>query len=466
MIENFYKKSPYLIKVFLLNIKAYLNYHKRYTKEYYKYLAIYNENWLKPRNEILDFQKQELIRLLKECFEYVPYYKHNFEEKGITKSMIDESPYEVLNSLDLLSKIDRKNCVGKLVNNNPKRSIKEIGFTSGTSGSPTKNFVDSETLARDFALWSRFHNSIGISNRKKKSVRFSGRLIVNSTQTKPPFWILNHIENQLFMSSYHLKDENIVSYIKKINSFEPQLLDGYPSTFYILAKYINNNNLKITFVPDAITTTAESLYDYQKLEIEKAFNCKVYNQYASSEGSPFITTCVEGNLHINEDSGIFEFLNNDNKPANPGEIAKMVVTSLRNFKTPLLRYDILDTVLLGNKDTSCPCNCDMPIIEKIIGREDDILWTKEKGYVGRMDTAYKGLDGFVTSQIIQNSQTEFVINNVVDDKFTKAIEKQFISNLKERLGYNISINMNYVDEIPLGANGKFDAVQRNFEIEI
>ena len=59
----------------------------------------------------------------------------------------------------------------------------------------------------------------------------------------------------------------------------------------------------------AITTTAETLYDYQRSIIQEFFQCKVYNQYASSEGSPFITECKSGSLHVNMDSGIFEFLN-------------------------------------------------------------------------------------------------------------------------------------------------------------
>jgi len=36
-------------------------------------------------------------------------------------------------------------------------------------------------------------------------------------------------------------------------------------------------------------------------------------------------------LHVNEDSGVFEFLNKNNSPAAPGEIARMVVTSFRNY---------------------------------------------------------------------------------------------------------------------------------------
>jgi phenylacetate-CoA ligase len=259
------------------------------------------------------------------------------------------------------------------------------------------------------------------------------------------------------MSTYHLTDENMNHYIKKLNLFKPQFLDGYPSAFYIIANYAIKNNLKINCTPIAIATTAETLYDYQREVIEKVFNCRVYNQYASSEGSPFITECTSGNLHINLDSGIFEFLNSKNEKAQSGEIARMVVTSFRNLKTPLIRYDILDSILVGN-NTKCNCGCEMPIIDKIIGREDDLLWTVQKGYIGRMDTAYKGLEGIIQSQIIE-------IKNIVDQNYTTEIEEKFIKNLKDRLGENINLKFESVDSIPLGKNGKFEAVKRKFKLD-
>ena len=268
------------------------------------------------------------------------------------------------------------------------------------------------------------------------------------------------------MSTYHLSDKNFIHYVNKIKKYKPELLDGYPSAIYLIARYINKNSIKLDFKPKAIAVTAETLYDYQRLEIEKAFNCKVYNQYASSEGSPFITECIKGNLHLNTDSGVFEFINMKGEMAMPGDIAQLVVTSFRNLKTPLIRYNIEDTILLPKKIINCSCGCNMPIIEKIIGREDDILWTKEKGYVGRMDTAYKGLIGITKSQIIQTSPTNIVVNNIVDDNYSKVVEKNLIHNLKERLGHNINYKINIVKTIPLGANGKFDAVKREFKIDL
>src|SRR5690606_19789374 len=203
-----------------------------------------------------------------------------------------------------------------------------------------------------FALWNRFHYSIRL-NKKDKHIRFSSNLVTEPKRNKPPFWVYNNSDSQLLMSVFHLKEDNLKYYIEKINSFKPVYLDGFPSAIYVLSEYINRKKIILSFKPFAVCTTAETLFDYQRKEIEKAFGCKVYNQYASSEGSPFITECKYGKMHVEEDSGIFEFLDDNNQPVKSEQIGRMVVTSLRSWKTPLLRYDILDYVEMDTDTKKC-----------------------------------------------------------------------------------------------------------------
>lgn len=463
MKDKLYRISPIWIKTILLNIKAWSNAKKRYTQFFLNYLEEYNNLWKANLEDIVNYQEKQLKRLLLEAFDFSNFYQERFKAQEINKQDIENAPYDVLKRLPILSKEDRKNKVDEIVNKNPNRPQSEIGFTSGTSGSPTINYLDAESTERAFALWTRFHKNIGIE-KGERNIRFSGRLIISPTRKREPFWIFNKIDNQLFMSPYHLTNENMKAFVNKINDFKPALIDGYPSAIYVIAQYINVNKIKFDFKPTAIAVTAETLYDYQRLEIETAFNCKVYNQYASSEGSPFITECVDGRLHINEDSGVFEFLNKHDEPCRSGEVGRMVVTSFRSWKTPLIRYDIQDTVLLPLTQEACTCGCKMPYVEKLIGREDDVLWTKEKGYVGRMDTAYKGLKGIEKSQIIQTTPLNVLVNQTVNDEYNQKLENLLIQNIKDRLGESIDIKINIVEEIPLGPNGKFDAVKREFEI--
>lgn len=459
--ETIYNKMPYPFKFVLLNIKGYLNKKQRYNTQFDAFFKEYNALWKADITSIKSYQENKLKVLLTEVLEHSLWYSCIMQNLGITKAQIEQDPFNVLNKMPILEKTDRKNNVETLLNN--KRETAMVGHTSGTSGSPTLDYIDIESINASFAFWKRFHHTIGIKPNTKQ-VRFSGRLIVDDKATKAPFWVYNYFEKQLLMSTYHLTDSNLKHYIKKLNAFKPKLLDGYPSAIYIISKYINKHHLKLTFTPTAIAVTAETLYDYQREEIEKAFQCKVYNQYASSEGSPFITECTAGNLHLNLDSGVFEFINIQGKPAKTGDIAKLVVTSFINYRTPLIRYSIKDTVLLKSDKTICSCGCKMPLIEKLIGREDDILWTEAKGFVGRMDTAYKGLEGIIKGQIIQKSPTQIEINLETDALFTKKMQITFLNNLKDRLGANINYELNIVEAIPLGANGKFIAVKRNFKL--
>ncbi|WP_299216939.1 hypothetical protein [uncultured Aquimarina sp.] len=461
--EKIYKNSPYFIKFLLLNVKGYLNYKQRYNDEYKGFLKEHIDIWDATVEKSIDFQKKKLSSLLIEVFSFSDWYSSKMKAKGITLQSIEENPFDVLKQMPVLSKNERRENVDLIVNKNRKTAL--VGHTSGTSGTPMIDYIDKESINISFAIWKRFHRVIGI-NDKIRQVRFSGRLIVETTSKKPPFWVFNYFEKQLLMSTYHLTDDNLPHFIKKLNSFKPVLLDGYPSAIYIISRFINKNNIQLSFIPKAIAVTAETLYDYQRSEIEKAFQCKVFNQYASSEGSPFITECTEGNLHLNIDSGFFEFINVEGKKAQPGEIAKLVVTSFINLKTPLIRYDIGDTVQLAEEGETCSCGCLMPIIKKLTGREDDILWTEEKGYVGRMDTAYKGLKGIIKSQLIQRETDKLTVKIVPDTNFTTAVEKELISNLQNRLGQSITIKIELVDDIPLGANGKFKTVIRSFTIDL
>src|SRR5215212_3639867 len=116
-------------------------------------------------------------------------------------------------------------------------------LTSGTTGSPMAIPLEIEA---SFALLKRYHWTIGVP-LKVRSVRFSGKPIVNRNASKPPFWVYNYLERQLFMSIYHLRNENFCFYIEKLNAFQPELIDGFPSAIYILAQFINKNKIKLSF---------------------------------------------------------------------------------------------------------------------------------------------------------------------------------------------------------------------------
>ena len=141
----------------------------------------------------------------------------------------------------------------------------------------------------------------------------TGKEIIPVKQKSKVFWRYNLPLKQMLYSGFHVSEANIKYYISSLNKFKPLVLDGFPSSMYRIARYISMNNIKLEFQPIAIFPTAETLHDYYREEIEKAFNCSVRNQYASSEGAPFITECQQGRLHFNIETGYFNLKEYNNE---------------------------------------------------------------------------------------------------------------------------------------------------------
>lgn len=464
LLDKILHVSPAWLKNLIVSCYGAVEHRKRFGKFYeirYRELVAVSGG---GAGEINSFQARRLRELLSEAFYYSNWYGDQYRKAGITEDMLEnEDPLSLLTRLPFLEKEVLKSETHCVMSDNPSRKPAATVSTSGTTGSPMSIIFDAEGRQSTYAEWRRYHDWLGLPE-KFRSARFSGRIIVAPSAKKPPFWCHNWVDQQLFMSTYHLKRENLSDYIEKLNGFRPEFMDGYPSALYIVAQYILEEGIKLSFTPRVISVTAETLMEHQRDAIEEAFGCKVYNQYASSEGAPWIVECEEGNYHLWSDTGVFEFLNPEELDAHT-DIAELVVTSFRNFKTPLIRYRIGDYVQIFKQQNICRCGSPYPVIKGVIGRSDDILYTKDKGSVGRLDPAYKGVEGIVQSKILQHSVDDLEVMIVADSRFNESQEELLMQNLRDRLGKSININFTFHDRLPLGKTGKLKSVERRFSIK-
>ena len=90
------------------------------------------------------------------------------------------------------------------------------------------------------------------------------------------------------------------------NSLQEYIV-GYPSSINEICTMVKSKGLKSQFSVKVFFRIAETvLYEYSSV-IESVQVCKVVNQYASSEGAPFILECPVGGMHIHPLSDIFEY---------------------------------------------------------------------------------------------------------------------------------------------------------------
>ena len=249
------------------------------------------------------------------------------------------------------------------------------------------------------------------------------------------------------LSSFHLSERSRGKYSELVINFKPKIIRAYPSAMFLMTKYFKSRELNPPNV-DSIITSSETLLPEHRTEIESFWGCKVYDWYGLGERAAAIGECEDGRCHINLEYGIVEF--EDVSGSNQKEI---VATSFWNLAMPLIRYSTKDLVTISN-NSKCPCGRSLPTVKSIDGRVEDFVITKDKRIVGRLDAAFKYSFGIKYSQIIQDKIGYILVKIVKDDNYTDQDQEKLDIELRKRLGGDIDIAYEFVDNIPRTKAGK------------
>jgi phenylacetate-CoA ligase len=203
-------------------------------------------------------------------------------------------------------------------------------------------------------------------------------------------------------------------------------------------------------------TNSETLFGWQRQVIEEAFQCPVRDYYGSAEAVIFAPQCPEGTYHFDPLVGVAEIVDDENRPVPPGHSGRLLATTLTNRVMPLVRYEIGD--LATRLDAPCRCGSPRDGAREIIGRQDDVIITRDGRIVGRVDHIFKGIVGIRECQVVQEAPDLVRLLVVADSEFDAAQERLVRSNAHSRLGDGVRIELVRVDRIPRARNGKFRGV--------
>jgi phenylacetate-CoA ligase len=326
--------------------------------------------------------------------------------------------------------------------------------TSGTTGSPMTLYYSRRAVARQYAFVERYRELAGVS-RFHRRAQFTGKMIV-PTNTSSRYWRFDWANQALMLSSVHLDQSTIPEYLSALREFRPAYISGYPSAIALLARHavrFPKESIRL----QAVLTSAETLSEEQRDLIESAFQSKVFDQYGQTEMQSFWFECRYRRMHAHPLFGVTEILRPNGDPCRPGEVGSVVLTGFINDAMPLIRYEVGDRAAWADEER-CPCGRNMPAIAVIEGRQDDYIFSPERGLVGRLDPALKGVDGILECQFRQEVPTRLRVLFVPLPSFCRDDLRQLERNLKQRLGSSMEVDFCEVPQIPRGANGKFRTV--------
>lgn len=353
---------------------------------------------------------------------------------------------DVIQNLDRIRTIDERDAI--------------VSLTGGTTGASMKVLYDPSDMQERIALLDFFREQFGY-RWGAKTAWFSGKSIVTPEDVKIGRCYRDDLFNKIrYFSTFHVNVANFDSYWKALNKFEPEFIVGFPSSIYEICIIAKERGLSLKNPVRVYFPTAETVLAVHRETISAVLGCTVADQYASSEGAPFILQCSAGRMHMYPLSGIFEVVDDDGQPAREGE---MIVTSFTTKGTPLIRYRIGDRVALEDETFVCSCGSEHPAIKWLEGRTTDFVWSPENGKVSlsNLSNATKDVAGIICFQISQKERNSISVSVVASDAFDSNERKKFVEALRLRVGEKMKIHLKLVDEIPRERSGKFRVLKNS-----
>ena len=417
------------------------------------YLELKQSEWF-TREELDDLQLRKLRRIVQHAYVHVPHYREAMRAAGIDPSHI-ESLSDV-QRLPLLSKADvRKGLYFELfADNHDKKKMQRIS-TSGSTGEPFVTYGDQYQLEFRFATTLRalewtgwrfgdrqarlWHQTIGMSKLEVVRERIDA-------------WFMR----RLFVPAYEMSPDALEEFVKRIRDHRPVLVDGYAESFNFLAHYATEGG-NPGFSPKAIMSSAQMLTESSRDAIEQAFGARVFDKYGSREFSGIAYEC-DGSRdhHVMDESYLVELLV-DGRPARPGETGEVVITDLNNFSVPLIRYRIGDLAVAVDHSSPCPCGRHLSRIGRIEGRTQAIVHCADGTWLPGTFFAHFFKDYEYAVRFFQVHQAEvgaMTLRLVRNSRFTEETLNELLAGLRGFAGEEMRIDVEFVDEIPLGITGK------------
>jgi len=451
--QKLFDKSPLIVQNILISVFNFLAYKKRYGGVYKSSIEKYRNNRSCTREELLEIQEKQFQLLKDFAIANAPYYKNTYKDN------YDDVTVATISKLPILSKAELK----KQVENFYTLPVNEgyLSKTGGTTGKSLEVVFTNKDLQDRFAMLDDFRNRFGYKLGKRTAWLSGKTFLTEKDVKKNRFWKTDVIHKIRYYSTFHIKDAYLKYYILDLIKYKPEYISGFPTAIMALASYGLKNDIPFPEnLVKAIFTTSETLTPTMREAIQKYFKAPVYNQYSASEGAPFIFECVNHNLHVELQSGVFEVLDEDNNPATEG---RLVVTSFSSYGTPLIRYDIGDSIALSDK--TCSCGNNNPLVREILGRNDDFVYSPQNGkiHLTNIANSIKDVKGIGKMQIIQNKLNALHFLIVDDGGFDEKSKKLLIKNWRERVGDSMELTVEIVPTIDSEKSGKFRVIKNSIK---
>ncbi len=328
--------------------------------------------------------------------------------------------------------------------------------TSGSTGEPVvvkwngvMGRIQSAFVLRSH-LWHRrdFRGKVAVIRRLTDDV------VENAKKATSAHWSTEYRSGSIVFFDIGGSVDDALDWIARE---EPDYLSIYPTYLRAMidvgeAKGFRPAKLK------QIETFSEVLDPNLRQRCAEVWNVPIVDRYAAQETGFLGLQCPEcDRYHVQSEFNLIEILDEDGQQCGPGEIGRVVVTSLHNFATPLIRYDLGDFALVGEP---CRCGRGLPVLDAIYGRARNMFRAPDGSRFGVTPgrCRFEEITPIRQVQLVQKSLAAVELKFVASRSLTEEEEARARESVYRVVPRTFSVTLNRVEAIPRSSGGKYEDV--------
>lgn len=401
--------------------------------------------------EEIERRRVERLRaFLIDIGKHVPYYKDLFAKSDFDPTKVEA--ITALQALPFLTKaiIRHHTDALKADDHGPLSRYN----TGGSSGEPLVFYIGKARSSHDVAAKWRATRWWGVDIGDPEMVIWGSPIELGAQDR------LRRLRDGLMRShllpAFDMSASNLDGFVDAIRSVRPKMLFGYPSALAHIARHAQARGVDMTGLGIKVAfVTSERLYDDQREVIGRLFGCPVANGYGSRDAGFIAHECPEGGMHVMAEDIVVELVDSQDRVVANGQPGEIVVTHLGTRDFPFLRYRSGDIAVMDSQ--ACACGRGLPLLKEIQGRSTDFVLASDGTVMHGLSLIYvlRDLPGIQSFKIIQETAQHTRVLLVTNQAFTRETRELIDSGFRRRLGADVRVELQLVEDIPPAASGKY-----------
>lgn len=233
---------------------------------------------------------------------------------------------------------------------------------------------------------------------------------------------------------------------------DPTYLLSHPTNLRELARLSLRQGVKLPRLKE-VRSFGETLPQDLRALCREAWNASLTDVYSAEEVGYIALQCPEHeHYHIQSEHLLVEVLDDQGRACGPGEIGRVVVTTLHNFAMPLIRYALSDYAEVG---APCDCGRGLPVLTRILGRSRNMLTLPDgRRFWPSFPVMRYSAASIRQLQIIQHTRARVEARFVAERGLLPEEEQALVTAIHDAFGYPFAVTLTQVSEIARSAGMK------------